>query len=154
MAIVSKRIIGIPGGKFPKELRAKLSEAQKGKFGEKSSRWKGGRRIIEGGYVIRTVDGKEVREHRLVMSLAIGRNLLHDEVVHHKNGNSSDNRLENLQLMTRASHTRLHYEILSAEGRERSRQHKIGRRPTQETKEKMRQARRIFWERKRECLGN
>lgn len=46
--------------------------------------------------------------HRLIMENKIERLLLSDEVIHHKNGNGKDNRIENLQLMTISEHSSLH----------------------------------------------
>lgn len=56
-----------------------------------------------------------VYEHIVVMEEYLGRGLLwygardpRSEVVHHKNGVRTDNRIENLEVMTQEEHTRLH----------------------------------------------
>lgn len=47
-------------------------------------------------------------EHRRVARVKIGRELQPNEVVHHIDGNKRNNNPNNLQVMTRADHMRLH----------------------------------------------
>lgn len=51
---------------------------------------------------------EEVYEHRLVMERELGRQLATDEVVHHLNHDSLDNRPANLEVMSKGRHTALH----------------------------------------------
>lgn len=49
-----------------------------------------------------------ILEHVAVMEVKIGRRLSPGEVVHHKNHQREDNRLENLEIMTRSAHCKIH----------------------------------------------
>ena len=49
------------------------------------------------------------RIHSEQMRMWLGRDLKKDEVVHQKDGNKMNWRKDNLELMTRSAHSRLHY---------------------------------------------
>ena len=48
------------------------------------------------------------RLHRQVMEDYLQRKLSSNELVHHINGDKTDNRIENLEIISRAKHCRLH----------------------------------------------
>lgn len=70
------------------------------------------------GYVRRTVPGHHradktdrVKRSVLVMEAYLGKPLLSEEVVHHINGIITDDRIENLELLTIEQHKRKHGQI-------------------------------------------
>ena len=94
-------IIRRGGGKFCSRICANS--------GRNNRRWNGGRWVGPDGYMLVTVAGRgRVKEHRYVMEQILGRLLRADEVVHHRNHVITDNRPENLQIMTHSDHARYH----------------------------------------------
>ena len=77
---------------------------------DKSLKWQGGKVIQLGYYMIKQLNGRYEREHRLIMEKNIGRKLKKGEDVHHVNGNKLDNRIENLQLLLAKDHHKGHYQ--------------------------------------------
>lgn len=72
----------------------------------------------ENGYkVLYTEKGKGIKEHIKVMEDYIGRKLKKYEIVHHINEIKDDNRLENLKLMTRSDHSKLHRKLEIEKGK-------------------------------------
>jgi len=72
--------------------------AQK-RTGPQHPNWKTGKYKDANGYIrLSFPGGKSQLEHRAVMEKTLGRVLLPEETIHHKNGIRDDNRSENLEL--------------------------------------------------------
>ena len=65
---------------------------------------------IENGYRVIQIDGKPIKEHRHIMETKLGRKLKDTEIVHHIDGDKTNNNINNLCLMTAKEHSRLHRE--------------------------------------------
>lgn len=68
-----------------------------------------GRTLSTDGYWLIAVDGKRVREHRIVAEKMLGRKLEKHEIVHHVDGDKLNNRPENLMvLQSNTEHRAIH----------------------------------------------
>lgn len=77
-------------------------------IGENHPSWKGGF-INKAGYRILKRDARVIPEHRYIMEKHLNRKLEKTESVHHINGNKSDNNIDNLIILTKCEHGKLHY---------------------------------------------
>ena len=94
-------------------VKRKSRVVAKGKFaGSKNPAYKGGRILDKNGYVrMRGSVAARQYEHQYIMEQHLGRKLEEGEEVHHINGNKSDNRLENLYLVDKKNHSRVHFNL-------------------------------------------
>lgn len=98
------------GGKY-------CSRQCRARTGANNPNWRGGRIKDAFGRVmvyapehpgVRLFGGTHIFEYRLIAEQSLGRLLTEGEIVHHKNGDHTDNSPKNLEVMTQAEHARLH----------------------------------------------
>ncbi len=93
--------------------------------GALNCRWNPGKMKHSGGYVVvrapvgfqHSWGGGYAFEHIVIATEKMGREPLPDEVVHHINRIKTDNRPENLMVLTRSQHKSLHNRMFYAEVR-------------------------------------
>lgn len=85
-------------------------------YGADHHKWTGGKTIDAAGYIrvntrFEPLCNFKIQslEHRFIMAKFLGRKLSPNEHVHHKNGIKTDNRLENLELLTASEHMCHHH---------------------------------------------
>ena len=111
------RRVEFRGGKPRSEICQSCKMQMRNGKGSLHPNWRGGRRM-ENGYLTIWLSpsdpfypmqkgGGYVKEHRLVMAKSLDRCLLPWEIVHHKNHIKTDNRLENLELISWDEHEQI-----------------------------------------------
>jgi len=113
----------------PQEQRQKMAEARRRywqahpdrtAFRLKVSRSKRHTGTMNGRPYIYVIGKGYVAVHRITAEIKLGRPLGEDEIVHHIDGDVTNNELENLQVMTNPQHSRLHERL-----RKRDRKHRF-----------------------------
>ena len=93
-----------------KELWTCAIKNGEGKFCSMACKVKASKKryLNQQGYIELFIDGKLKKEHRQLMEEYLNRKLKPWEIVHHINFIRDDNRIENLQVMTRREHIKIH----------------------------------------------
>jgi len=131
------------GKKLSNQHREKVVKTLRQGAGEKNAAWKGGKYTSKEGYVFvrqplhpLARGNGYVAEHRLVMEEILGRILERCEVVHHINGIKSDNRPDNLIVLTHQTHAAEHWDNPDTRKKQSDMMKKIRKKKPWSTKKK------------------
>ena len=85
--------------------------------GDKHPNWKYGYWLNRDGYKMiqnkKDTNGVAIAEHRKIMEEELGRKLDSSEIIHHKNGDRLDNKIDNLKIVNRSTHFYLHMDKIT-----------------------------------------
>jgi len=99
---------GVKRKPFSKEWKENISKSAI----ERGIKYAKGVSLKPSGYIeITRGKNKGRSEHIIIMENKIGRRLFHNECVHHIDQCKTNNNLNNLQLMTKSEHSKLHREL-------------------------------------------
>jgi len=91
---------------------SRVNNPMAGRCGDKNPHYNEGQHINSYGYISVLIPGpgrsRYALEHRLRMEQSLGRKLKRGEHVHHRNGIKTDNRLDNLLLISHSDHSKHH----------------------------------------------
>jgi len=92
-----------------KDKRAEMCKNCQSKYNHsRQGTGKGWRLHKKLGYIYKCVGSSNTTfQHRYVMEKHIGRKLTSKEAVHHKDGDRTNNELDNLELMSRSEHAKI-----------------------------------------------
>lgn len=104
-------ILGCSRSTIDRLLKSMGKLREKKRTGSLNGKWKGGRYKMVNGYIaVKVAPARYRYEHRVIMEQVLNRPLKKSEVVHHKNGNTTDNRPENLELLqSNVKHLKEHH---------------------------------------------
>lgn len=117
--VMANKGVRVPGSRRDRQSRAakfgsdehreKMAQAKRGKTGERSNRWKGGRLV--GGYVCSGGGANRKYAHREIAKDLLGRELDPKEHVHHIDRDRTNNDPANLLVLNTTDHVKLHAAI-------------------------------------------
>lgn len=91
--------------------RHKYNIPKKDTTGKNNGNWNGGRCKTRGHWRINIPDGGRMAEHRYVMEKKLGREIKSNEIVHHIDCDGFNNDLDNLVLLNKSEHRKVHSSI-------------------------------------------